>query len=538
MRFLLVFCLAAAFLSFKPAHAQGPEYIVPLSVEITGTPAPGYIFLSPFNLDTAGQYAPGLMVLDSAASPLVYQPQVPETAPPFSVSFVADLNLQPNGELTYFFQYQDGKRVLRVLDENFALTDTVACGSALEHDAHEAIIETDGTTHIFCLEERIMDCSQLTTSMGAQGSDSTVVVGNNIQRLDANGNVLWEWPSLDYFALEDTYSEYYITPEMLDHTHVNSLEIDADGHYLMSSRHLNEITKINSTTGDIIWRFGGKQNDFTLLGDTVWFTGQHDARRLPNGNLTLFDNATQTPNAPARAIEYELDEVNMTATAVWQYALGSGHNSLFIGNTQRLENGHTLIDWGGARPFNETISIEEIDSADNTVLTIDFPGAFVSYRARKFELPFALPRPAIACNNNTLTSSTADEYYWSTGATTASIALTDTGSYHVWARNGETWFRSDVLTVADSAACATGIASTTTPSINWRAYPNPAHNTLRIEAATGGLENVQLSDVSGRVVWQLAGNQQPNQLLVDVSDIAPGMYLLSANGFTQRIIVR
>ena len=37
---------------------------------------------------------------------------------------------------------------------------------------------------------------------------------------------------------------------------------------MISSRHLNEITKISRTTGDIIWRFGGKNNQFTFVNDT------------------------------------------------------------------------------------------------------------------------------------------------------------------------------------------------------------------------------------------------------------------------------
>ncbi len=62
------------------------------------------------------------------------------------------------------------------------------------------------------------------------------------------------------------------------------------GIILLSFRHLNEVTKIDSSSGEIIWRLGGKQNQFTFLGDTMPFSAQHDARRIANGNLTLFDN--------------------------------------------------------------------------------------------------------------------------------------------------------------------------------------------------------------------------------------------------------
>ena len=85
----------------------------------------------------------------------------------------------------------------------------------------------------------------------------------------------------------------------------------------MSGRWM-DVTKINRSTGDIMWRLGGTQNDFTLVGDTYFFSGHHDIRRLDNGHVTIFDNNDGTANY-SRVVEYDLDEVNMIATLVWQY---------------------------------------------------------------------------------------------------------------------------------------------------------------------------------------------------------------------------
>jgi hypothetical protein len=57
----------------------------------------------------------------------------------------------------------------------------------------------------------------------------------------------------------------------VDWTHSNAVEFDYNGHLLLSSRPLNEITKINRQTGNVMWRFGGKYNNFTFIGDTVPF---------------------------------------------------------------------------------------------------------------------------------------------------------------------------------------------------------------------------------------------------------------------------
>ncbi len=45
---------------------------------------------------------------------------------------------------------------------------------------------------------------------------------------------------------------------------------------------MDEITKIDRNTGDIIWRFGpqAKNNMFTFLNDTVGFSYPHDIQQL------------------------------------------------------------------------------------------------------------------------------------------------------------------------------------------------------------------------------------------------------------------
>ena len=110
-----------------------------------------------------------------------------------------------------------------------------------------------------------------------------------------------------------------LTADEIDYVHGNAIELDSDGNWLVSSRHMDEITKIDRTTGDIVWRLGGKNNEFTLLGDTLWFSHQHAIRRIANGHVTLFDNGNGHTPPFSRAVEYELDEQARSARLVWQY---------------------------------------------------------------------------------------------------------------------------------------------------------------------------------------------------------------------------
>src|SRR5439155_23053659 len=115
-----------------------------------------------------------------------------------------------------------------------------------------------------------------------------------------------------------------------DYAHLNSVDVDTDGNILASFRSMDEVTKINHNNGKIIWRWGGKNNYFTLVGnDTLPFSHQHDVRCIANGHITMFDNGNYRKTiwgdqsyhdtAYSRAIEYQLDESSLTAQPVWQY---------------------------------------------------------------------------------------------------------------------------------------------------------------------------------------------------------------------------
>ena len=74
-------------------------------------------------------------------------------------------------------------------------------------------------------------------------------------------------------------------------TSAQAVAIDSDDNIFISNRAMSEIIKFNRENGELIWRLGGPMNDFTFINDL--FNGpnrQHDARRLPNGNIMIFDN--------------------------------------------------------------------------------------------------------------------------------------------------------------------------------------------------------------------------------------------------------
>ena len=138
-----------------------------------------------------------------------------------------------------------------------------------------------------------------------------------------------------------------------DFPHMNAIDIDTDGHILLSSRNTSEVTKINRDTGDIIWRLGGVHNQFTFVNDPLnGPRNQHAVRMVTTNDYTMFDNGNLHNPPVSRGVEYRLDTNNMTATLVWQYPNPTTPSmySFYMGDVQRLDQWQHADRLGRGRP--------------------------------------------------------------------------------------------------------------------------------------------------------------------------------------------
>lgn len=542
MQIIKSLLLPLLLLMFFIGHTQIINQIAPISRNISGNVSPGYIFITQSSLNPTDTYPSALCIMDADGKPVFFKACSDQTYAPYVRKLIGDFKLQSSGKLSYAFQTITGGIGLYLLDSNFTLIDSIQCVNDVANDGHDFLHLPDGSYHLLGNEFRVMDLNEIVTDEGITGSENATVAGNVVQRFDAQKNLQFEWRSLDHFEISDVYSYYFTNPDYLDFSHCNSIEIDDDGNYLLSFRHLNEVTKIDSSSGAIIWRLGGKQNQFTFLGDTMKFTAQHDARRITNGNLTLFDNGEFNSMPIARAIEYELDEVNKTAAAVWQFHEPNGYSSDFIGNTNRLPNGNTLIDWGGAFPLEETISFTEVDAAGNIVMELDFDSEnYTSYRAVKQELPFTLIRPEIVCDGENLTLTAPDgytSYQWNTGAETQSITVVDTGTYQVWVNQGIGYISSEEFYISDLNSICNTTNFEHTANLKLRIYPNPASNQLFIDLPPVKDHTIQIFNSYGQLVKEIEINlNQTNTTYgIELSEIPSGFYVLKIGGISKNFI--
>jgi len=324
-------------------------------------PTPGRIFISNFKFfGTATSF---LLILNNDAS-VFYSQEMPYAC--------FDFNVQPNGHLTYFHGY-DG--VYYEMDEYYDIINYYKCGNGYGTDLHELRLLNNKHFLLMSYDSQHVDMSGIVIG----GNPNAVVSGLIIQELDENKNVVFQWRSWDHIPITDA-SHQNLLAASIDAVHGNAIELDNDGNILISSRHLDEITKINRTTGDIIWRLGGKKNQFTFPNDPDTFNYQHGIRRLNNGNIILFDNGNFHVPHYSRAVEYQLDEVNKVATLVWQYRNIPDIFGPAMGFAQRLDNGNTIIGWGAANP-----TVTEVRPDRSKALEINLPPGSFSYRAFKYD---------------------------------------------------------------------------------------------------------------------------------------------------------
>jgi hypothetical protein len=293
-----------------------------------------------------------IVVLDWRGQPVFYR-KTPARA--------SDLRVQPNGLLTYFDQ---GAGNYKALDYTLALVDSFAMGNGYETDSHDLQILPNGNALLMAYDDQPVRMDLVVPG----GNPNAIVTGLILQEIDENKNVVFQWRSWDHFAITDAVDcVVNLLGANVDYCHGNSVSPDNDGNLLISSRHMNEITKISRATGDILWRFGPNavNNQFTVIGDTRGFSHQHDARRLPNGNLTLFDNGNCLSPEYSRALEYALDEVNHTATLVWEYRNTPDIYGRATGNNQRRGSG-TMINWG----FGDVVT--DLAADDTKVFEVTF----------------------------------------------------------------------------------------------------------------------------------------------------------------------
>lgn len=330
-----------------------PYYLPLVSINSSGTPSPGYYFISP---------SPYLEILDNQGTPVFYR----------NVGgSVYDFDLQPDGELTYFIYPVN----CYGLDSSFNLVRSFNTSDGYGVDVHDLRVLPNGSYYIFGKKVDTLDMSRIVQG----GNPNALIIDGALMGYDSSGNLIFEWDALNHYNITDVDEGVDLTQPEIDFNHFNAVEFDKDGNFLISARNLDEITKVNQRTGDIIWRMGGRNNQFTFINDTLGFSRQHDIRRLSNGDISIFDNGDFHPDQLSSVVEYKLDEVNKTATLVNRIYYDNIY-TMTEGSVEELPAGNKIISWGqNWSPF-----LTEIAPDNSVVLDLSYQNFTDTYRAFKY----------------------------------------------------------------------------------------------------------------------------------------------------------
>ena len=222
------------------------------------------------------------------------------------------------------------------------------------NDHHDAIRLPNGNYVMATLEPRPCDLSPW-----GRGQESCLF--HNLQELTPSGQVVWNWRPEDDIPLSETRPRWRTVRDQFgraDPWHWNSVEWTGDG-FIVSFRHLDAVYKIDYASKNVVWKLGGtaRPESLRVIGDPVFagggsFSGQHDARLLAGGVVTLFDNRSRTGQAP-RSVAYRIDENARTATLVRQVTDSVAPGSGCCGSTRVLAGGNYVTGWGSTKFITE-----------------------------------------------------------------------------------------------------------------------------------------------------------------------------------------
>ncbi|KAB8067656.1 ASST-domain-containing protein [Aspergillus leporis] len=307
--------------------------------------------------------------------------------------FKAVPNIDGESHLSFILQHgyhDDGKDkgVGYVLDQHYDAEKAVPVTNDLKaFNMHEFNILDGGKTALACAyRNKYMNLGDL----GRPDEYGWVVTGGFVELDTTTGEVLYEWNSEGYVPIHESVKVDPYTPASgepgWDYVHVNAVDKNAAGDYILSARFTSTIYLISGQDGHIMWRLGGENSDFV---QDFTFSKQHHVRFVESNTthttISFLNNASdedeQDENTSAALIvQLHTSASPMTAKVIERYNRPDGDLTRLRGSVQKLTNGNVFVGWSERGYQSE-------HSPDGKVLMqASFASTrFSSYRSYKFE---------------------------------------------------------------------------------------------------------------------------------------------------------
>ncbi|CAK3921670.1 Hypothetical predicted protein [Lecanosticta acicola] len=237
-------------------------------------------------------------------------------------------------------------------DKHYNLVRSVTAGNGFGADLHSFTI-TSRNTAILTIYDKVK------TDIAKTSGQSPVVdkwmMDCLFQELDLQtGEVLLEWRASEHFSLKESYAKQLpgSEEEPWDWFHINTVEKDSLGNYLISARHLRCVAYVSGKNGKLLWRLGGEFNDFADLsnGEATKFVGQHDVHWDGEGQyITMFDNRADwefEAEHVSKGKRIEVDLNRMTAKIDMTFVHPENIFAFSQGSYQTQPNGNVVLGYG------------------------------------------------------------------------------------------------------------------------------------------------------------------------------------------------
>jgi arylsulfotransferase ASST len=339
--------------------------------------APGYIFLSP----KKGAPQKGPEIVEPDGQPVWFDPVAPaDQATDFRVQ-----TYRGKPVLTWW----EGPVASPIVGTGFGHYVVMNSSYDVVARVQGGLGRDSGDLHEFQLTPRgtalVTEYKVIRGSLAAIGGPKNARIADSIlQEIDvATGKAVFTWHSIGHVPIGESYIPLHgpgapAPGYPYDYFHVNSVEEEPNGNFLVSARNTCALYEIDRKTGDVLWRLGGKKSDFAMgPGTTFWW--QHDARRQPDGTITVFDDGAAPPREPrSRALRLRVDLRHKTVALAQADVAPAGVLTGSQGNVQALDGGNLFVGWG-AIP-----RVTEFDPSGRIVYDATFPDGEDSYRAYRF----------------------------------------------------------------------------------------------------------------------------------------------------------
>ena len=163
-----------------------------------------------------------------------------------------------------------------------------------DFNMHEFNVLPGGKTALACTY-RSQEINM--ADFGRPTEQSWVVTGGFVELDTETSEVLVEWDSFDKIALhESNMFHAWDSPSGFpgwDYVHINSVDKNQAGDYIISLRFTNTLYGISGEDGHIMWRLGGAESDFAM---DFTFSKQHDVKWVssdgPHHVVSFLNNAS------------------------------------------------------------------------------------------------------------------------------------------------------------------------------------------------------------------------------------------------------